>query len=856
MAQEIINNGSYQGDPSAESIFNSFNKVNLNFTENYTDIEELKTDIQSAVSGYQGDLQIADTPTLDGYYYPTESGTYTNAGGLVVDLTAGLNIITKIGSEFSLITYPLTLVDYVSKSTDIETGVVKDSVKLVESGDIYNEFELNKKAVFDGRNNNYDFTSTIDYTQSTLYPVFGKFLTGEKILYDFTSTTNDFAIQIQAQRASDSVFEIIEQYDSVANIGTLSGEIEATKDYLQVAIFIGSGATPGTITYSFIGSNSLLNVEIEKEKKYGLTQIATYSDLYVNQGKFVNKTTGGLSTNSSYEATDFIKVTAGEDISVMGFGSDGTAALVVFYDTEQNFVSSESGSTINLKVQEYTVAQDGFIRCTRQIGQYGFVITKTVYSLKDLEINLLTRQYNNSSFFFKNDNRFVNSTGGTTPNTSSSYTDYLEYTGGDILVKGLSGTNACLVVFYDENKDVLGFVNGAENDNKIVLIRNIPVGTKYVRASGNKDDDTNLISMMSLSELYQLNIRNNAEIYGRYGFGRVADYDLSNIPLQPVKVTRDVAGYYALYDGLVSSYPNYVTKIDMDVEAVNIGLSVPAQLLGLPSYMYEFKPRYMPVGVDHTQPQISNEFKIMILSGIHPEYTCVETLYNFMNQLCSNWQNNKNLEDLRFNATFYIIPVGSPYSIENNQRVNYNGVDLNRNNNTEDWVLTADNGSTYSGPEPNSEYETKIFDHYFRNVIKPDLFIDFHNFQVDYIGNMCYGTSHQQNVIDLLSSAISQNTRLWKSDNSDYPNDAETPLGWIDYTPETGTRGVYGSENGALSCTYESCNGSAWNAGTLEVTQQRTMDAQLMKESLQGFGNVLLAMCKEVVLKTGKNTYV
>lgn len=34
-------------------------------------------------SGFQGAIEIADTPTADGIYIPTEAGTYTNAGGLI-----------------------------------------------------------------------------------------------------------------------------------------------------------------------------------------------------------------------------------------------------------------------------------------------------------------------------------------------------------------------------------------------------------------------------------------------------------------------------------------------------------------------------------------------------------------------------------------------------------------------------------------------------------------------------------------------------------------------------------------------------------------------------------------------------
>lgn len=46
-------------------------------------VTQNETNIQGAVSGFQGTIAIADTPTEDGVYSPTEAGTYTNAGGLI-----------------------------------------------------------------------------------------------------------------------------------------------------------------------------------------------------------------------------------------------------------------------------------------------------------------------------------------------------------------------------------------------------------------------------------------------------------------------------------------------------------------------------------------------------------------------------------------------------------------------------------------------------------------------------------------------------------------------------------------------------------------------------------------------------
>ncbi len=56
-----------------------------------------------AAPDFHGTLAIADTPTLDGYYFASESGTYVNAGNLVVDLGTGLAIIIKKGGNYSIL---------------------------------------------------------------------------------------------------------------------------------------------------------------------------------------------------------------------------------------------------------------------------------------------------------------------------------------------------------------------------------------------------------------------------------------------------------------------------------------------------------------------------------------------------------------------------------------------------------------------------------------------------------------------------------------------------------------------------------------------------------------------------------
>ena len=81
--------------------------------------------------GYQGRLMIADTPTIDGYYQAGESGTFANAGGLVVDLSLGITFINVSATQtvFTKTVIPVTL---------IPTGSISSgNTFAVKGGDIY-----------------------------------------------------------------------------------------------------------------------------------------------------------------------------------------------------------------------------------------------------------------------------------------------------------------------------------------------------------------------------------------------------------------------------------------------------------------------------------------------------------------------------------------------------------------------------------------------------------------------------------------------------------------------------------------------------------------------------------------------
>lgn len=92
--------------------------------------------------GFKGKLLIADIPTSDGWYFAGESGTYTNSGGLVIDISGNLAIIIVSDAQttFEKVDIPLNII-----STD---NVVKDSNELIESGGVYKSFLRDKPYIY------------------------------------------------------------------------------------------------------------------------------------------------------------------------------------------------------------------------------------------------------------------------------------------------------------------------------------------------------------------------------------------------------------------------------------------------------------------------------------------------------------------------------------------------------------------------------------------------------------------------------------------------------------------------------------------------------------------------------------
>ena len=125
----------------------------------------------STASGFQGTIVIADTPTTDGIYRPTEEGTYTNAGGLTylptttdkgyqvefvlnggvwsksrVDVSMNPIGVVEEGNEFAVSGGAVT--EYVKTNADVfDVSVLTNNYALTRFGGISRATGITKKRV-------------------------------------------------------------------------------------------------------------------------------------------------------------------------------------------------------------------------------------------------------------------------------------------------------------------------------------------------------------------------------------------------------------------------------------------------------------------------------------------------------------------------------------------------------------------------------------------------------------------------------------------------------------------------------------------------------------------------------------
>lgn len=288
----------------------------------------------------------------------------------------------------------------------------------------------------------------------------------------------------------------------------------------------------------------------------------------------------------------------------------------------------------------------------------------------------------------------------------------------------------------------------------------------------------------------------------------------SSIGSENSLIDYTLTDWYNLYDNLVSQYPDYVSKILLGNDAS-----------GNEIYKYIFSPEGVP---DHNSGMVTqgvNDYlNVLITTGTHGiEIDAIYSLAMMFEQICTNWKNNKMLEDLRWNVKFTVIPFVCPYGLQNLQRKNINGVDLLRNF-PNAWVIGSHDpdSTSYRGESPLSELEAQ----YVYNVYseeKWDYVTDFHNFFVNDENNFLWNGATNDFMQQLSFKYIRKMSNKWKKEYEFLPQDDGYSIGYSNFNKT----GIYYEAflDGIMSNLTETCaifphdpNGKNYNSITMTAS--------------------------------------
>jgi len=313
--------------------------------------------------------------------------------------------------------------------------------------------------------------------------------------------------------------------------------------------------------------------------------------------------------------------------------------------------------------------------------------------------------------------------------------------------------------------------------------------------------------------------------------------------------------YYDLYDGLVSSFPSYVTKIDCDDIMEDLGIERPSRLSNYPIYAYKFKPPVTYNEFGNSGTTYERYPKILITTGTHPEYIAIYSTYLMMKNICNEWSTNKALEALRFNCEFFIIPCSNPSGVDDNTYTNNNtsvntggyGVNLNRNAPVSNWRESGAGTENYTGPSAGSEYENKVLVEMLKEF-NPDIYIDHHNSFVS--PTMAWYDIPDCTVIsEMAHLGVIETTKMKDTFTNIFPSwdDDNRVLVTVNKQGNNygrGYRDLYGAEQGYISFTLETMQYCCWDGGILYETYKYANDRYLVGIATNVITNTCLMLCQ------------
>lgn len=249
---------------------------------------------------------------------------------------------------------------------------------------------------------------------------------------------------------------------------------------------------------------------------------------------------------------------------------------------------------------------------------------------------------------------------------------------------------------------------------------------------------------------------------------------------------KNVTAIYEKYDVLMQLYPNYITRTTL---GTNGDETNPVTL-----YRYDFK-----IKGEYSQ---NPKTKIILISGVHPEYAGIYALYHALEKIASD----PNLSDLKSELHIICMPVVNAYGVNTGSRKNHNGVDIARNFEV-GWISgTSPSSETYGGPYPLSETEAQYVNTIMMDNTDAVLFISCHNFQSAHPANgitkdnyCIWCAASSKYLVNIGGKVVDKMTVLW---NEKYNWD-EQSYGYSSLDSLFGSEGDQCLKYGIQGSTFE-----------------------------------------------------
>lgn len=605
----------------------------------------------------------------------------------------------------------------------------------------------------------------------------------------------------------------------------------------------GSAWTPGG-TYQSAG----IADKSVKAKHTDFIDISSnlYDDSTKSLGYNISSSTGALVANASYNSSDFIEIKPSTNYSYLGFLN------VAYYDINKQFISRPqliyTGITLTSPSNAYFIRTHFEVNTLttylRQINESATLLQYENYYKKldskyiNLDFSVLPKEtsfFDISTNLFDNQNAtlgyaILSGTGEPSENTSYSISEYVpvKYSTAYSFI----GINR--VVWYDANKNYISNITRVDYNPRTEIS---PATAVFARFSiQNIELD---IAQFNEGDIL-LPYENGTPKLKTWVYGEIPKSDdLYNvdIPIDGVfdtnetyvgftdMYTRTASQIYSLFDALMASYPDYITKEFLGNEAT-----------GLPIYVYYLTPT-IPI-----TDKPSKMIKIFLTCGTHGiEKASTLSTYLMIKQMCEKWGDYPLLEALRFNVKFIVMPVVNPWGWNNGDRRNSRGVDINRNFPYQ-WVQGTSGTQTYGGSAPLSELEAQYVKSIFDNNKDIDIMYDFHNFfTVGVEPNeqfLWIPTNAGLKVQHIAQNLISRLTRKWGKEF----NFLDGKFVGYTSTVADGMIQNYAHSLGIKYCgTFEVRDG--WK---LDATGQ-TYDENMCKAGVEAITNWLLLNIKDLI---------